>query len=314
MIGFLARRVGHGLLVMLATVLVLFCLICVVPGDPASVVLGPHASLAQKAALRAEMGLDLPVPVQFLRFVWRILHGDLGRDVLTHQPVAGLLLHALPHTLALTAAGIGWAIALGVPLGCFCALGADGWADRVVGVVSAAAIALPTSLVAIYALLLFAVTLHWFPAIGVGREGDPVDALRHLALPSLALGLGWVGYLCRLMRAAMLEGLTADHVRTFRAFGIGRARVAWRFVLPMAIVPVIAVLGVGVGSLLSGAVLVEMVFDRPGLGLLTYDAVLARNFPVVLGAVLVTAPLYLGCNLLADLMIAGLDPRVRLQR
>jgi peptide/nickel transport system permease protein len=192
-IGFLARRVGHGLLVMLATVLVLFCLICVVPGDPASVVLGPHASLAQKAALRAEMGLDLPVPVQFFRFLWRILHGDLGRDVLTHQPVAGLLLHALPHTLALTAAGIGWAIALGVPLGCFCALGADGWADRVVGVVSAAAIALPTSLVAIYALLLFAVTLHWFPAIGVGREGDPVDALRHLALPSLALGLGGGG-------------------------------------------------------------------------------------------------------------------------
>jgi peptide/nickel transport system permease protein len=305
------RRAAHGLLVMLAALAVLFCLIAVVPGDPASVVLGPHATLAQKAALRHDMHLDQPILLQFAGFVWRLLHGDLGTDVLTRTPVAQLVFQALPHTAALAASAIAWALLIGLPLGCMCALRRDGWLDRTLALASAACIAFPTSLVAIYALLLFAVRLHWFPAIGAGRPGDLPDQLWHLALPSLTLGVGWIGYLCRLMRTAMLENLGADHVRTARAFGLGEARIAMRFVLPIAVVPVIAVLGVGIGSLLSGAVLVEMVFDRPGLGLLTYDAVLARNFPVILGAVLVTAPLYLLSNLAADLLIACLDPRVR---
>ncbi len=304
-------RLSHGLLVMLMALAVLFCLIAVVPGDPASVVLGPHATLAQKAALRHDMHLDQPIPLQFAGFVWRLLHGDLGTDVLTRTPVAQLVFQALPHTAALAASAIAWAVLIGVPLGCWCALRRDGWFDRAMALASAACIALPTSLIAIYALLLFAVRLHWFPAIGAGRPGDVRDQLWHLALPSFTLGLGWIGYLCRLMRTAMLENLGADHVRTARAFGVAEARIAVRFVLPIAVVPVIAVLGVGIGSLLSGAVLVEMVFDRPGLGLLTYDAVLGRNFPVILGAVLVTAPLYVLSNLAADLLIACLDPRVR---
>jgi peptide/nickel transport system permease protein len=241
----------------------------------------------------------------------QLAQGDLGTDILSRQPVLNLVSSALPKTVILAVAGLGWAAIIGIPLGCWSALKPDGWVDRLTGIVSTSVIALPSFLVAIYALVIFAVGLRWFPAIGAGEEGDLGDQLNHLVLPAFAVGVGWVGYIARLVRAALLDTLQDNHVRTYRAFGISDMRIALRFALPIAIVPVIAVLGVGLGNLLSGAVLVEVVFARPGLGSLAHDAVTTRDFPVLLGTVVVTTALYVIANLATDVIAALLDPRIQ---
>jgi peptide/nickel transport system permease protein len=311
MADYILRRLLLAVVIMLVTTMILFTLVYVIPGDPASVALGPRATVEMKAELRARMGMDQPLPMQFVRFVGNAVVGDLGFDVWSKRPVTAMVLDALPHTLALTGSAIIWALLVGLPLGCLATARPDGWADRLIGVMSTLFIAMPSFVVAIYGLLLFAVKLKWLPAIGAGPADQPLVQLQHLLLPSFAVGLGWVGYLARLVRASMLEVLGQGHIRTFRAFGVGEPRIALRFALPIAVVPVVSVLGVGIGSLLSGAVLVEIVFARPGLGKLTFDAVVSRNFPVVTGTVLVTTALYLTCTALADLAVARLDPRVR---
>jgi peptide/nickel transport system permease protein len=169
----------------------------------------------------------------------------------------------------------------------------------------------PSFVVAIYSLLLFSVTLRWFPAIGAGDRGDMLDQLHHLVLPSLAIGLGWVGYLARLVRASMLEVLTENHIRMARAFGLRERTITFRYALKLAIIPTVVVLGIGVGHLISSAVFAEIVFARPGIGRLIYDSVVTRNYPVVIGGVMLTTVFYVLCTLTADLIAAWLDPRVR---
>lgn len=311
MLSYIVKRLGLSLAILLTVLLSLFALIYVVPGDPATIALGPRASEAQKVAFREKMGIDQPLLVRAARYLTQLSHGDLGTDVLTQRPVGDLVFGVLPKTLTLAVVGLGWAALIGIPLGCCSAHKPNGWVDRLVGVLSTSVIALPSFLVAIYALVVFAVMLKWLPAIGAGNADDPGDQLRHLLLPALAVGLPWVGYIARLLRAALLEVLQDNHVRTYRAFGISDARIMLRFALPIALVPVIAVLGVGLGNLLSGAVLVEVVFARPGLGSLAQDAIQSRNFPILLGTVLVTTMLYIVANLLADIAVALLDPRVR---
>jgi len=309
MLSYSFRRLTHGILVLLAAVAMMFWFVYVVPGDPASVILGPRANPAQREEIRARMGLDKPIPLQFAAFVGRLMHGDLGSDVVTHSPIAALIGRALPNTLVLTFAGIGWAVLIAVPLGCWCAFHPNEWGDRIIGFFSMATIALPSSIMGIYALLLFSITLHWLPAIGAGQGVG--DSLRHLVMPALTLGLGWIGYLTRAVRASMLEVSQEAHVRTFRAFGVSESRLALRYLLQMALTPIVSLLAIGMGSLLSSAVIIEIIFLRPGVGRLAYEAVLERNFPVVLAAVLVSAVFYLLCNFVAEFIIAGLDPRVR---
>ncbi|MBI2467720.1 MAG: ABC transporter permease [Candidatus Rokubacteria bacterium] len=305
------RRLGLALVIVLVAMAMLFGMLHLVPGDPASIALGPRATPEMREEFRVRMGLDRPIPVQFARFVGNALRGDLGTDVWSRQPVARLVWLALPHTAALTTLGIGWAILLGIPLGCFSALHRGSWLDRVTGVLSVSAIAIPSFIVAIYALLVFAVWLEWFPAIGAGTPGDVGSRLRHLVLPSFAIGLGWVGFLARLVRASMLEVLGEPHIRAARAFGLPERRIVYQYALKLAILPTVALLGVGVGRLLSGAVFAEIVFARPGLGRLVYDGVISRNYPVVMGTVLVTTWLFVLSTLVADLVAALLDPRVR---
>jgi peptide/nickel transport system permease protein len=286
-------------------------MIYVVPGDPASIALGPRATPEMKAQLIARMGLDQPLPVQLVNFIGGVFGGDLGVDVWSNRSVAAIILEALPHTLALTALGLGWSVALGIVLGCFSATHRGSWLDRAIGVLSVSAIAVPSFVVALYSLLVFAVALRWLPAIGAGEAGDLGDQLRHLVLPAFAIGLGWVGYIARLVRASMLEVMGENYIRTARAFGLPERRIVYRYALTVAILPTVALLGVGIGNLLSGAVFAEIVFARPGIGKLIYDSVLNRNYPVVMGAVLVTTMLYVLATLIADLLAALLDPRVR---
>ena len=311
MLYYSLKRLGLAVAIVSVAMLLLFTMIYLIPGDPASVALGPRATEAMREALRIKMGLDQPVWVQFWNFFINAWQGDLGNEVLSDRPVARVVMEQLPATLALIAGGMVWSVALGIPLGCWTAVKRGGMADRLVGVFSVAVIAVPSFVVAIYALLIFAVSLRWLPAIGAGEPGDIGDQLVHLILPSLAVGIGWVGYIARMVRASMLEVLEASHIRTARAFGLPNRQVTYRYALTIAILPTVTLLGVGIGQMLSSAVFAEIVFARPGVGKLVYDAILTRNYPLVTGAVLVTTVLFILINLIADLVVGYLDPRVR---
>ena len=311
MLKYLLNRVLLSVVIVSVALFLLFSMIYLIPGDPAAVALGPRATESMREALRAKMGLDDPVWVQFWNFYSNAWMGDLGNEVLSNRPVAQVVMEQLPYTLALIAGGMIWSVALGIPLGCLAAVRRGGFLDRLVGVLSVAVIAVPSFVVAIYALLIFAVTLRWLPAIGAGEPGNVGDQLLHLILPSLAVGLGWVGYIGRMVRASMLEVLEAPHIRTARAFGLPDRQITYRYALTIAILPTVTLLGVGIGQMLSSAVFAEIVFARPGVGKLVYDAILTRNYPLVTGSVLVTTVLFVVINLLADLVVGALDPRVR---
>lgn len=311
MLLYALKRLGLALVITAIALILLISMIQLIPGDPAAVLLGPLASPEMREMFRQQMGLDQPALVQIARFFGRVLTGDLGTDVLTNRSVLVTVMEQVPFTLALIFASIIWSALIGIPLGCFAALYRGSLADRVVGILSVSSIALPSFVIAIYGLLLFSVKLGWFPTIGAGDRGAPFDQLYHLVLPSLAVGLGWVGYLARMVRASMLEVLSENHVRMARAFGLEERTITYRYALKIAIIPTVVLLGMGVGNMISSAVFAEIVFARPGVGKLIFDAISTRNYPVVMGAVMITTGFYVLCTLIADLVAAGLDPRVR---
>ena len=308
---YVLRRLLLSVLIVCMAMLFLLSAIHLVPGDPAGIALGPRATPEMRAEFRARMGLDKPFVIQYVRFLGNVVTGDLGVDVWSSRPVAGIIGEQLPHTLVLAFTGLGWAIVVGIPLGCFSAVRQNSALDRFVGIISVSAIAVPSFIIAIYSLLLFSVTLRWFPVLGAGDASKPFDQLWHLVLPSFAIGLGWVGYLARLVRASMLEIMGENHIRMATAYGLPARRITYVYALKLAILPTVALLGVGVGGLVSGAVFAEIVFARPGVGKLVYDAVVTRNYPIVMGGVLVTTVLYAFCTLVSDIVAAMLDPRVR---
>ena len=299
--------------VALLVMVFLGALVHLVPGDPVKLILGPRASEALSEVVREQMGLDDPIPVQVFDFVVGALHGDLGTDFVTQLPVTTLIGEALPHTIVLALSSLGLAALLGVPLGVYAATRPNTLIDRITGVVSVSFITLPAYVAGLFLLLLFAVRLEWLPAIGSGSFSDPADYVRHLILPSVALAVTWIGYLARLVRTSMLEVLNANYIRTAQAFGIRERVIFYRYALKNAIIPTIAVLGVGLGNLMGGAIFVEVIFARPGLGLLIFDSLASRNFPIVRGGVLVVALLFVFANLLADLSYRFLDPRIRVE-
>jgi len=311
MLSFITRRSLLSLLILFLAVSLLFAMIHMMPGDPASVLLGPRASPELKAELSQRMGLDQPILVQLGRFYADLARGDLGVDVFSDRQVADIVFEQLPYTLALVLVSIGGAMLLGIPLGCFSAIKRNSLLDRVTAVMSVAFIAIPSFVVALYLLLWLAVNWRWFPAIGAGADGDFVDQARHLVLPAIALGLGWVGYIARLVRASMLEVMEENHIRTARAFGLSERTIIVHYALRIAILPTVTILGLGIGSMLSGALFAEIVFSRPGIGKLLHEAVMTRNYPVVMGSVLVTTAFFVLSTLVSDIVNAALDPRLR---
>lgn len=311
MILYMVKRTALGIVIIMLAVTLLYLMIHAVPGDPATVMLGPRATPELIAAMEQRMGLDKPLPMQIVSFFGRVLSGDLGVDVFAERPVAETIVGVLPYTLVLVAAGMSWALLLGVPLGVYSATHPDSWMDKAAGVSSVAFIAMPPFVVGLYALLLFAVTLGWFPVIGGGQEKGWLGQLHHLVLPAFAVGLGWVGYLARLVRASMLEVLAENHVRHARAHGLPRNVILYRYVLRIAILPAVTIIGIGIGAMLSGVVFAEIIFARPGLGKLIFVAVQQRNFPLIMGTVLVTTTLFVIATTLSDILNALLDPRIR---
>jgi len=311
MLFYLVKRIGLSVAVVCTVVLVLFSLLHLIPGDPATIALGPRATPEAIARYAAKMHLDEPIWRQFLIYVGNAATGDLGVDVFSDRPVTQIIGERLGFTLILVSAGMGWAMALGIPLGCLAAVKPNSWVDRITGVLSVGTIAVPSFLVSIWALLIFAVNLRWLPAIGAGEPGDIGDQALHLILPAFAIGLSWVGYLSRMVRASMLEVMGENYIRSARAFGLRPRRVVFGYALRLAILPTITLIGMGFGAMISSTVFAEIIFARPGIGKLIFDSVMARNFPVVQGAVVVATALYILVVLFSDILIAWLDPRVR---
>jgi len=311
--GYLLKRLTMTFLVVLVVMVFLSVIVHLVPGDPAKIILGPRATESLVATVREEMGLDNPVRVQVWDFVSGAIQGDLGKDFLSRVPVSELILEALPHTVVLAVTAIGLAALLGIPLGVYAATKPNSLLDRVTALVSVSLITMPYYIAGLFLLLLF--SLHWrvFPAVGAGSFSDPLDYLRHLALPAAALALTWVGYIARLVRTSMLEVLGANYIRTARAFGLRERVVFYKYALKNAVIPTVAVVSVGLGELMGGAVFVEVIFSRPGLGRLAVEAIATRNFPILQGTVLVIALAYILTNLIADLSYRFLDPRIRVE-
>ena len=310
MLLYTLKRIGLALVIIFFAMLVLFSLIHLIPGDPVSIALGPRATAEIQAKYAERMGLTDPFIVQYLKFMWNALQGDLGSDVFTDRSVTQTVLSQMKFTVILAIAGLGWAALLGIPLGCLSAVRRNSFLDKFTGVLSVGTIAIPSFVVSIWALLFFAVKFNIFPVIGAGKSGDLLDQIWHLILPAFAIGLGWVGYLARLVRASMLEVMGENYIRAAKAYGLPNSTVVYRYALKVAILPTVTLLGVGLGNLLSGAVFAEIIFARPGVGKLIVDMVMTRNFPVVQGAVLLTSILYVIMVTLTDLLAASLDPRV----
>ena len=273
--------------------------------------LGPRATLEMQEAIAIKLGLDDPIFIQIFNFISNIFKGDLGNDILTQRPVLTILLEQTPHTIALVIFSIGWAILIGIPLGCYNAIYQNSFSDKLSGIFTVSFIAIPPFVVGLYCLLIFAVSLKWLPAIGVGESGNLISKFLHLILPSIAVGLGWVGYLARLVRSSMLEVFKENHVRTARAYGISESKIIVHYVLRIAILPTITLLGTGIGILFSSSVFAEIIFSRPGIGKLIYESVIDRNYPVVMGAVLISSTLFVITTTLADIINALLDPRIK---
>ena len=311
MLKYAIQRLFLSALIVIIAVTLMFIMIRSVPGDPVSVILGPRATVELKAQLIEKMGLNDPLPLQISYFFGNLLVGDMGVDVFSNRQVSDIVFEQLPFTLELVFCSIIWSATLGVFLGVYAAARRDSLIDRITAVLSVACVAAPAFVVALLGLLLFAVQWQWFPAIGAGDPEHFSGRLLHLVLPSFAIGLSWVGYVARLVRASMLEVMVEPHIRTARAFGLPEWQIVLVYALRVAVLPVVTVIGVGMGILLSQAVFTEIIFARPGIGKLVIDSITTRNYPVVMGGVLISTVIFVCATATADIINAALDPRAR---
>ena len=311
---YIIKRILMTVLVLLLVVIFLSLLVHIVPGDPATTILGPRATPALIEKMSEAMDLHKPLYVQIGNFIGNLLRGSLGVDAVTGVPINKLVGGALPHTLILAVSSLSLAVLLGIPMGVYSATHPNSLVDRILAVLSISFTTIPSYVAGLFLLLLFAVELRLLPAMGIGETEDLADYIRHLILPSVALAITWIGYLSRLVRTSLLEVLNETYIRASRAAGLSERLVRYRYALKNALIPTVAVLGVGLGSLMGGAVFVEIIFTRPGMGLLIYHAIQVRNYPLVRAGVLIVAVLFILANFIADVIYTYLDPRIQLNK
>jgi peptide/nickel transport system permease protein len=308
---YLLRRAGQAVVVLFGVSVAVFSIMHLVPGDPVRLALGTRFDQDTYDALVARSGLDRPLVTQYVDWAGSALVGDLGVSFRSGEAVTSVILERLPATVSLAVGSIVVALLIAIPLGLLSALKPRSPVDYVATVVSQAGISIPDFWLAIMAILLFAATLRWLPSGGyVPLTEDPVEWLRHLVLPCLAVGVVSGSVLTRFVRSAAIEALGQDHTRTARAKGLPTRIVLRRHVLRNALVPVVTVTGIQLAYLLSGVVVVEEVFAWNGLGRLALQAVQTRDYPVLQGAVLLFAAIFLAVNLVVDLVYAAIDPRI----
>ena len=312
MTRYLVARVLAAIPVMLLVATGVFLLLFLTPGDPVATILGSDASPERVRELRTQLGLDDPLPLQLVRWLGRLLHGDLGSSIFLGRPVTQAIAERAEPTLLLTLLSTLFAVSLGVPMGLLAATRAGSWADVGAMLVGLAGVSMPTFWVGLNLIFVFAVALNWLPVAGYQPlSAGPGESLRYLILPAITLGFPQAALLARMTRSVMLDTLREDYVRTARSKGLQEQRVVLLHALRNALIPLATVLGLIVAVLLGGAVVTEQVFNIPGVGRLLVQAGGRRDYPLVQGVVLVIAGVYVLVNLCVDLAYGVLDPRVR---
>ncbi|MBL8352851.1 MAG: ABC transporter permease [Burkholderiaceae bacterium] len=312
MINFLARRLLSTLPVLLIVAVLVFLMLRLTPGDPAAVLAGDAASTEQIALIRANLGLDRSIPEQFVIWAGHLLSGDLGQSYYYKTAVTTLIGQRLEPTVSLALVTITLAVLIAVPLGVMAAWRFGGWLDKGLMAFSVLGFSVPVFVSAYLLIWLVSLKLGWLPVQGYRRIGDGVGPWAyHLALPAITLSLIYVALIARVTRASVLETLGEDYIRTARAKGLPELSVLMRHALANAAVPIATVIGIGIALLIGGVVVTESVYAIPGLGRLTVDAVLARDFPTIQGVILLFSFVYVMVNLLVDLSYVFFDPRIR---
>ena len=309
---YVLRRILSTIPVMAVVALFVFSLLYIAPGDPAAIIAGDQATPADIERIRQSLGLERPFLVQFGDWAWRILHGDLGTSIFTNLPVTNLIAQRIEPTLSLMLVTLILSIGIAVPLGVAAAWKAGSLVDRLVMAFAVFGFSVPVFVIAYLLAYVFALELDWLPVQGytpIGRGFWPW--LQNLILPAIALGAVYVALIARMTRATMLEVLQQDYIKTARAKGIGQSGILFVHALKNAAVPIVTVIGLGIAALIGGAVVTESVFVIPGLGRLTVDSILRRDYPVIQGLVLLFSFAYVLVNLLIDLLYTLLDPRIR---
>lgn len=318
MSGYIVRRALNSLPVLFAVSIMVFALTHVMAGDPVEAIAGGDDAVLSPEAiaqLREELGLNAPLPVQYLRWLGDAIRGDLGNSITTRRPVTETIAARLPTTLqlALTAWAIG--VSISIPLGILAAVKRNSWVDHMATVIALGGVAMPSFWMGLMFILVFGVWFQWLPPSGfVSVFDSPLEAAKYLIMPAVTLGLHQTGSLTRQMRSSMVEVLTQDYVRTARAKGLKERSVLISHALRNATLPVLTILGLQAGALVGGTVVIEQVFAIPGMGRLALSAVMSQDIPVLQGVVLVAAVAVLAANLLTDLLYGVLDPRIRYGR
>jgi peptide/nickel transport system permease protein len=309
---FLAGRVLATIPVMGVVATIVFLLLRLAPGDPAAILAGDAASPEQIAEIRARLGLDQPILVQFAEWIGRLLHGDLGTSIISNQPVTVLIGQRLEPTLSLATTTILFAVIVAVPLGVLSAWRHGTWIDRGVMSLSVVGFSIPVFVLGYLLIFGVAMQLQWLPVQGyVSFRQGFAPFIERLILPTLTLSVIYIALIARITRASMLEVLGEDYIRTAHAKGVGERAVLTHHALRNAAVPIVSVIGIGIALLISGVVITESVFNLPGLGRLTVDAVLARDYPVIQGVILLFSAVYILINLAVDVSYTIFDPRIR---
>ncbi len=312
MFAYIIRRILATIPVMAVVAVFVFALLYLSPGDPAAIIAGDTATVDDIARIRAHLGLDRPVYIQFGTWVWRLLHGDLGISIFTNLPVAKLIEQRLEPTVALSLATLIVSVSVAIPMGVLAAWRAGSWIDRVVMVFAVLGFSVPVFVLAYLLIYVFAIWSDLLPVQGYVsiRQGFR-PFLSHIILPSVALGMIFAALIARITRASMLDVLAQDYIRTAQAKGLSSEQVLIGHALKNAAVPIVTVIGIGVALLIGGVVVTETVFAIPGLGRLTVDAILRRDYPIIQGIILIFSGAYVMVNLLVDLSYTLLDPRIR---
>jgi peptide/nickel transport system permease protein len=312
MLAYVARRLASTVLVMGIVAVFVFLLLHLSPGDPAAIIAGDNATAEQIQGIRKQLGLDDPLPVQFLRWVSAVVQGDLGISIFSNEPVAKLISQRIEPTLSLALTTLIVAVTLAVSFGVLAAWKVGTWIDRSLMVLSVIGFSVPVFVVGYMLIYVFSINLRWLPVQGY----SPIDQgfgpwIERLVLPSIALGLAYVALIARITRTSMLEVLAEDYIRTANAKGVATRSVLLKHALKNAGVPIVTVIGIGVALLIGGVVITETVFNIPGVGRLVVDAISKRDYPIIQGVILIFSGVYVLVNLLVDLSYTLLDPRIR---
>ena len=313
MLRFIAKRLLQTFPVLLVVSVTVFSLIHLIPGDPVQVMVGESQDPEVVAAIRHDLGLDRPLYIQYVSWLGNALRGDFGMSIRTHQPVTEVVAERARPTLQLTALALLIALCVALPVGILAATRRNSGIDVGATTFALLGVSMPNFLIALLLIFVFAIKLQWLPTSGyVSVFQDPVRGLKLLVLPAVTIGMAMAAVITRMTRSSLLEALDQDYVRTARSKGLVERRVVVGHALRNAMIPVVTVVGLQIGNLIAGAVITEYVFAIPGVGRLIVDSIFARDYPVLQGVVLFTAIGFILANLLADLMYAALDPRIRL--